>query len=172
MRKALKLHLTKTKKDGKPRCPGLKKVLSTKEWDEQVLPYYTSNAEFPNLLGYKLKSPSGKRKRKPIKELPKGDSKKRLIKDNLINELGECVYTKDKLLSMLFAVCDNDERWLLRKWEKNGAAEIRRKRTASKPQKSEKMPPRQALELKLFTGLTRRGYQLFRAKLPYGSTKW
>ena len=44
-RRNIKTHLTKLKKDGKTRCPGLKKVLSANEWDEKILPYFRDGAE-------------------------------------------------------------------------------------------------------------------------------
>ena len=53
MRKALKNHLTKTKADEKPRCPGLKKVIPGDFWTQHILPHYSENAPLPDLGNFK-----------------------------------------------------------------------------------------------------------------------
>ena len=50
MRKALKNHLTKTKADEKPRCPGLKKVIHSDVWVKQILPYKKIPTNFGDYL--------------------------------------------------------------------------------------------------------------------------
>ena len=66
MRKALKLHLTKTKKDGKPRCPGLRVVIPPDVWTQEIIPHYCRDAPMPNLGMYQKQTP---RKRKKFKAL-------------------------------------------------------------------------------------------------------
>jgi len=68
-RSKLKDHLTKPTKDGKPRCKTLKKVLSTKIWNEKILPYFKDDVELPELPSYIVKSPGGRRTRKQIDKL-------------------------------------------------------------------------------------------------------
>ena len=57
MRKVLKLHLTKTKKGGKPRCPGLKAVIPSDVWVNGILPHYKNDASLPDLSLYMKKAP-------------------------------------------------------------------------------------------------------------------
>ena len=152
-RARLKTHLNKANNDGTPKCPGLKKVIPSDVWENQILQFYTNDAPRPDLNQFMRKSPKGQRKRKPIQQLPKCNVRKRLKRDGLIATTGECKYSKGELMEMLFMQCDNDERWLLNAWKNRGAIL--------------KIPIREALELKIFSGLTRRGYQLFRSKLRH-----
>ena len=94
----MKQHLVTAKKKG-PRCPGLKKVLTIKEWQENVLPYFKDNVELKGLRdipGYKLKSPKGKRKRTPIKELSKSHSKETMVTlhEIFLIQVGSKIYPK------------------------------------------------------------------------------
>ena len=45
----MKTHLTKPKKNGKPRCDGLKKIIPEDLWKEKILPHYANDAKMPNL---------------------------------------------------------------------------------------------------------------------------
>ena len=122
----------------------------------------------PELPSYKVKSPFGKRKQKPIEQLRRKNAvKQRLINDKVIDKNGKCIYTKAEILAMLFTQCDNDERWVLKKMAKDGAAKIRRQLSTSTHKKHVQVSPREALEMKIFTGLGKRGYQLLRSKLPH-----
>ena len=60
----IKTHLTKPKKDGKPRCAGLKTLIPVAVWNEVIFPYYTNGAKLPELLEYTaLKRSPGKPKK-------------------------------------------------------------------------------------------------------------
>ena len=52
IRTNLKRHLTTAKKNG-PRCPGLKKVISSDVWDNQILQYYKNDSPLPDLSCFK-----------------------------------------------------------------------------------------------------------------------
>ena len=108
-RNDLKRHLTSVGKKG-PRCAGLKKVLSTDEWNQKILPHFRDNAGLQELPSYKLKSPRGKRKRKPIKEIPRQDRHKRLSRDGFIDETGDCKFSEGELLEMLWSLSGVDGR--------------------------------------------------------------
>ena len=163
----LKRHLTLLRtSDKKPRCTKLKKVMSVDVWNNEILPHYVTDAPLPQCQFIK-RSPMGKRKRKPVDELTRKDKiKERLIKDELIDKDGNCIYSEGEILAMFFAQTGNDWRWLLRKVSKVGVAEIRRQLSIPSPQKRVQLPPREALELKTFTSISMRGYQLLRNKIP------
>ena len=60
-RARLKDHLIKAKKNGKPRCPGLKKVIPPDVWVKDILPHYSKDVKLPDLSEYAQiyeKSPS------------------------------------------------------------------------------------------------------------------
>ena len=55
----MKIHLTTIGKKGL-RCPGLKKVIPSDVWENQILPYYKNNAPLPDsseLKRYLFSSP-------------------------------------------------------------------------------------------------------------------
>lgn len=162
----LKAHLTKSNKNGKTRCPGLKKVLSTNEWDEKILPYFRDGAELLELPSYKVKSPIGKRKRKSIGQLTHTNQLQRLKRDHLMSRDGKCKYTEDELLTMLSKVCDKDGRWVLRQWRNVGPKKIRQDLSDPVPPVPGTLTATKALQLNLFSGLTSRGYKLLRSTLP------
>ena len=55
-RRNVKKHLTKTKKDGNPRCAtgigGLVKVIPSDVWNKKILPYYKDDRPLPDLSAY------------------------------------------------------------------------------------------------------------------------
>ena len=61
-RSDLKTHHIKLKKNKKPRCAGLKKVIPRDVWESQILPHYVADAKLPDLSGYaKVKKSPGKK---------------------------------------------------------------------------------------------------------------
>ena len=163
IRKDMKLHLTTSGRKG-IRCSGLKKILPISTWTKKVVPYFKDDVELPDLSSYRFKSPIGRRKRKSVDALVRktgsvgavrrGDVKRRILRDNLIGDNDKCIYSKADLLAMLHTQCDNDERWVLRKMETDGAANIRRQLSTPTQDVHARLSPREALELKLFTGLS------------------
>ena len=49
----LKDHLIKRSSDKKARCVGLKKVIPSDVWENQILQYYKNNAPLPDLSCFK-----------------------------------------------------------------------------------------------------------------------
>ena len=87
IRKDMKKHLTSVGKKG-IRCTGLKKVIPSDVWENQILQFYTNDAPRPDLNQFMRKSPKGQRKRKPIQQLPSyklkspiGNRKRKPIKE-------------------------------------------------------------------------------------------
>ena len=62
----LRKHLTSLTKKGKPRCPGLKVVIPSDVWTQEIIPHYCRDAPMPNLGMYQKQTP---RKRKKLKAL-------------------------------------------------------------------------------------------------------
>ena len=122
----MKRHLTSTGKKG-PRCPGLKRPLSPKEWQESILPYYVDNAELPNLPTYKKR---GRPRVNKMSDIPKRSRRKRLSSDGLLSDDGVPTLSRDTLLEMLRQLEDPDGRWILRTWEKLGSKGFRQLATA------------------------------------------
>ena len=64
----LKDHLIKLSKDKKPRCTGLKKVIPSDVWVNEILPHYAKDVPLPEISRYTNK----KRKLTPLKKLTPG----------------------------------------------------------------------------------------------------
>ena len=88
IRPNLKRHLTTAKKNG-PRCPGLKKVISSDVWDNQILQYYKNDSPLPDLSCFKST---------PLKRKRKENNNKKLYCTN-INLL-----TEEKCLEIVFDI--------------------------------------------------------------------
>lgn len=171
----MRVHLTVLGKKG-IKCSGLKKILPVSTWTKKMVPYFRDGAELPDLTSYRIKSPIGKRKRKPVGTMLRksgsvgaicrGNIKKRMIRDGLFSN-GKCIYSKAELLAMLHMQCDNDERWVLKKMVEDGAATIRKRLSTPTQDEQAQLSPREALELKMFTGISQRGYQLLRNRVPH-----
>ena len=84
VRRHLKSHLTSAGKKG-PRCPGLRVVIPVGVWNDQVLPYYTTNAKLVDLSGY-LGLPVLKAKLKEQAKIIKQMKKKVAAYDDLVIE--------------------------------------------------------------------------------------
>ena len=127
MRKALKLHHTKTTKDKKPRCIGLKKSVPSDVWASVVLPYYKNDTTLPALPKYaKVKNSPGKKKG-DLKDIKERRNKKRRLSSEWLTSLStaeclECLHTSG----------DNDMKWLVREIQRLGASKLRTIITASR----------------------------------------
>ena len=86
VRHNVKRHITKEGKNG-PYCPGLKRPLSPKEWQEGILPFYTMDCPLPDVTVYTKKKRGRKRKREMV-DLPTRSRTKRLSADGLISDDG------------------------------------------------------------------------------------
>jgi len=95
-RSELKKHLTLPTVNGEPRCSGLRKVIPSDIWAEQILPHFTNDTPLPELEGYILSSTGPKRK--PIEKIWRDKRSDRLKSDKLLNETGDCKFTKSELL--------------------------------------------------------------------------
>ena len=83
----LKRHLTSIKSNGKPRCPGLTKVIPSDFWDQQIFLYYTKDAALPlpklsGLSQYKKKKRGPARS--PLSKLQPTSRRRRLSHDNAL----------------------------------------------------------------------------------------
>ena len=63
----LKVHLTKANKNGTLKCPGLRVVIPSDVWANEIMPHYTKDRPLPDLSRYANKI----RKLTPLKKLSK-----------------------------------------------------------------------------------------------------
>ena len=67
----LKTHLTKVKKNGNPKCPGLKKAIPSDVWNKQIVPHYTKDGPLPDLSSYERETPKprGRKRTKSMEDM-------------------------------------------------------------------------------------------------------
>ena len=96
--------------DGKPRCPGLRVVIRSVVWTDQILLHYKSDVPLPNLSYYMKRKPkpSGRKRVKAMEDMNNDARRKRLSSDGLLTKEKKVIYTKAQILAMLRTVEDAD----------------------------------------------------------------
>ena len=113
-RARLKDHLIKAKKNGKPRCAGLKVIIPADVWKTQFLPYYTANKPVPNSSEFTIRK-RGRPSMSPQQLQASPKLKRRLSKDKEIKGKCQTRLSQDVLLELLHKCGNHDMKWVIRR---------------------------------------------------------